>query len=335
MTGEFIFWLVIKSIIMAGVAIFFGLLYKGIDRKIVAHMQGRVGPPIRQPFLDVIKLMSKENIVPKHAIKWLFNAAPLICLASSIMLLLYIPIGGFDAILEGHGDLILILYLFAIPSIAMVAGGFASSSPYAAIGAQREVVTMISYELPLAVVIIAIAWKLSGIEGDVFSMAFIASHPIWQNVGILGLIGVIMLLISIIIVAPGELAKIPFDVAEAETEIAGGLTVEYSGRNLAMLYIADGVKIFAFASLVVALFFPYGIASLLSLSGIAATIADFLFFLLKVFLVMFFAVTLIRAGVARLRITQVVTAYWVTTTLIALLGLVLLMWDTHFNVRWL
>ena len=334
MTGGFFFWLVVKAIVITFIAIFFGLLYKGIDRKIVAHMQGRVGPPIRQPFLDVIKLMSKENIVPKHAVRWLFNAAPLICLASSVMLLLYVPWGGIDAILEGHGDLILILYLFAIPSIAMVAGGFASSSPFAAVGAQREVVTMISYELPLAVIIIGIAWKLSSIGGDVFSMAFITAHPIWENVGLLGLIGIIMLLLSMIIVAPGELAKIPFDVAEAETEIAEGLTVEYSGRNLAMFYMADGVKIFAFSALIIALFFPYGIASLLSLNGVIASIADFLFFLLKVFIVMLFSVTLIRAGVARLRITQVVTGYWVTITLIALIGLVLLMWDSHVG-RWL
>ena len=334
MTGSFVFWLVVKAIVITFIAIFFGLLYKGIDRKIVAHMQGRVGPPIRQPFLDVIKLMSKENIVPKHAVRWLFNAAPLICLASSVMLLLYVPWGGIDAILEGHGDLILILYLFAIPSIAMVAGGFASSSPFAAVGAQREVVTMISYELPLAVIIIGIAWKLSSIGGDVFSMAFITAHPIWENVGLLGLIGIIMLLLSMIIVAPGELAKIPFDVAEAETEIAEGLTVEYSGRNLAMFYMADGVKIFAFSALIIALFFPYGIASLLSLNGVIASVADFLFFLLKVFIVMLFSVTLIRAGVARLRITQVVTGYWVTITLIALIGLVLLMWDSHVG-RWL
>jgi len=335
MSGECVFWIIVKAILISFVAIFFGLLYKGIDRKLVARMQSRVGPPVRQPFLDVIKLMSKENIVPKHAIKWLFNSAPLLCLASSILLLMYIPWGNFGAVLEGHGDIILILYLFAIPSIALVAGGFASSSPYAAIGAQREIVTMISYELPLAVIIIGIAWKLSGIGGDVFTLSFITSHPIWNNVNLLGFIGLILLLLSMVVVVPGELAKVPFDVAEAETEIAGGLTVEYSGRNLAMLYMADGVRIFAFASFIVALFFPYSISSLLFIHGIEANIIDFLFFLVKVFLVMLFSITLIRAGVARLRITQVVTGYWITITLIALVGLVLLMWDVHFPVRWL
>ena len=334
MTGEFIFWLVVKAIVITFIAIFFGLLFKGIDRKIVAHMQSRVGPPIRQPFLDVIKLMSKENIVPEHAIRWLFNLAPLICLATSIMLLLYIPIGGFSPLLEGHGDIILILYLLTIPSIAMIAGGFASSSPFATVGAQREMVTMISYELPLAIVLIGIVWKLSNIGGNVFSMSFISSHPLWNSVGLLGLIGIILLLISIIIVTPGELAKVPFDVAEAETEIAGGLMVEYSGRNLALFYMADGVKIFAFSALIVAIFFPYGISSFFNLNYIASYAIDFLFFLFKVFLIMLFAISLIRAGVARLRITQVVTSYWITITLISLVGLVFLMWDNQFSIRW-
>jgi len=79
-----------------GIAIFtiiFGLLYKGIDRKLAAHMQARVGPPIRQPFWDVIKLFSKENIVPEQAVGWLFNLAPVIALASSITIMLYLPIG--------------------------------------------------------------------------------------------------------------------------------------------------------------------------------------------------------------------------------------------------
>jgi len=336
MTGELFLRVVFGTIGMAVFAILLGLSFKGIDRKIAAHMQSRIGPPLRQPFWDVGKLMMKESVVPENAVSWLFNIAPVVCLASSITLLLYIPIAGYDPLLHGHGDLILVLYLLTIPALSMVAGGFASGSPYATIGAQREMVTMMSYEFPLVVAAISIAWKMSdAFKGDIFTLSFISSHPIWDSVGLLGIAGLILILIAIVIILPAELSKIPFDVAEAETEIAGGLLVEYSGRNLAMFYLADGVKTFALSSLVVAIFFPYNLSQFFALGSIPSFAVDFLFFLLKVSLVMLFAVTLIRVGVARLRITQVVSTYWVTVTLIALLGLVLLMWDSQvLNIRW-
>ncbi len=66
----------------------FGLIYKGIDRKIAARMQGRIGPPLKQPFLDVRKLFVKENIVPENAVDWVFNLAPLLGLVSCITILL-------------------------------------------------------------------------------------------------------------------------------------------------------------------------------------------------------------------------------------------------------
>jgi len=320
-----------------GIAIFaivFGLLYKGIDRKLAAHMQARVGPPIRQPFWDVIKLFSKENIVPEQAVGWLFNLAPVIALASSITIMLYLPIGSFGPILSTEGDLILILYLLMIPSLAMVLGGFASGSPYATIGAQREMVLMMSLEFPLAVVIISLAWRLreAGVSNP-FSLVSISSNPIWNNVGIVGIVGCLILLLALLLITPGELSKIPFDVPEAETEIAEGLLAEYSGRNLAMFYLADAVKTIVVASLIVALFFPYNLSPFLSLSGIAAYTVDFLFYLFKLFLVILFAVTMVRVGVARLKIDQVTSVYWVNLTLLALIGLVLLMFDRILTMK--
>ncbi len=336
MTGELFFKVVMGTIGMGIFAILLGLSFKGIDRKIAAHMQSRVGPPLRQPFWDVGKLLFKDSVLPANAVSWLFNLAPVVCLASSITLLLYIPIAGYGPLLQGHGDLVLILYLLTIPALSMVAGGFASGSPFAAVGAQREMVTMMSYEFPLAVAVVSIAWKMSdAFNGDVFTLSFISSNPIWGSVGLLGIIGIILILLSIVIVLPAELSKIPFDVAEAETEIAGGLLVEYSGRNLALFYLADGVKTFALASLVVAIFFPYGISQFFAFGDIPSFAIDFLFFLLKVSLVMLFAVTLVRVAVARLRITQVVSTYWIVVTLMALLGLVMLMWDSQIlTIRW-
>jgi NADH-quinone oxidoreductase subunit H len=320
---------IIGTIGLAAFGLFGGLLYKGFDRKISAHMQSRIGPPIIQPFLDVSKFMIKDSVQPERALTWLYNAAPIASLASVITVLLYLPFGGltFTPILSGHGDLILVVYLLILPALAMVAGGFASSSPFATVGAQRKMVTMMSYEFPLAVVAVAIAWKLNQLyPGEsVFGLAFIYSHPLWGHVGPAGIIGMLLLLFSLIVVTPGQLATVPFDIDEASPEIAEGLTAEYSGRNFALFYLADAVKMVAVGTLTVALFFPYDLSPLIGISSPAGSFIDFVFFLLKLFLVTTLTVTLTRVAVARLKISQVPTSYWGATTAIALVGLILLL----------
>jgi len=339
MLAQTIITVIFGTIILALVGIFLGLLYKGIDRKIAAHMQGRIGPPIVQPFRDVRKLFTKENIIPENAVPWVFNLAPLVGLVGAISILLYIPIipqqtGGFAPLIPVGGDLILILYLLMIPSLAMVIGGFASGSPYATVGAQREMTTMIAYEFPLAIIIITIVWRLSAIatEGNAFALSFIAANPIWNIVGPLGFFGCIILLLVLLVVTPAELSKIPFDSPEAETEIAGGLLTEYSGRNLGMFYLTDGVKTVVMGSIIVALFFPYNLSPLLGLEGIPAIAIDVIFFLVKLFLIILFSVTLIRVAIARLKIDQIVYTYWIPLTLLALVGLICIMWDGQFGL---
>jgi formate hydrogenlyase subunit 4 len=312
-----------------------GLWYVGIDRVVAARMQARIGPPVRQPFLDMAKLMSKQNIVPANAIPWLFNGAPLVALAGAITLLLYVPLAsfGFLPVLGAYGDLVLILYLLALPALAMVVGGLASGSPYATIGAQREMVTMIAYELPLATTIVAFAWRLvqAGATAP-FSLATLAATPIWSLVGPLGAVGVLLLLVCMILVVPGELGRIPFDSPEAETELAGGLIVEYSGRNLALFYLSLAVKTIVVMALIVALFFPWSLSALLGVGAVLPAIAlDVAFFLLKTLVVLFFSVTLIRVSVARFRINQVVNIYWKALGALSILGLILVIADAHIR----
>jgi formate hydrogenlyase subunit 4 len=313
-----------------------GLVFMGIERKFAARMQARIGPPIRQPFRDVAKLLAKDSVVPENAIPLLFNMAPVLALASSIVILLYIPMGGFLPVLAGYGDLILVMYLLTVPALALVTGGFASGSPYATVGSQREMVTMMSYELPLAIAIIAIAWRLAaaGIAYP-FSLATIAGTAsgitIWSVVGPLGIIGCILLLIVLAWVTPAELSRVPCDTPEAETELCGGLLVEYSGRNLALFYLAQGVKTVAMAALAVALFLPWNISWFVALSPNAAFAADFVFFLLKILAVIFFSVSVIRVGMARFRITHVVAIYWGYLGALGLLGLIFVVLDAYIG----
>ncbi len=321
--------LIVGPVIIASLGVVFGLLYLGVDRKLVAHMQGRIGPPIIQPFRDVDKLFMKESIIPDSAISWLFKGAPILCMIGTTAMLLYIPLFGQNAMLTGFGDAIVVMYLITIPSLAMVIGGFASSSPYATVGAQREMVMMMSYELPLAMVIVLIAWRIGFVtNANPFMLSTMAAYPIWNLVGPLGAVGFLILLIVMLVVTPGELGRIPFDVAEAETELAGGLLVEYSGRNLALFYVSSAVKSFAIVALIVGLFFPYSLSPLLGISAtIPAVIVNLLFFLVKVFVIMFICVMLIRSALARFKIDQASKFYIWVLGAISVLGMALIILD--------
>jgi len=98
-------------------------------------------------------------------------------------------------------------------------------------------VVLMSYEFPLAVAIVSLGWRIGhATTANPFMFSTIAEYPIWSLVGPLGIVGSLILLFTLLVVTSGKGAKVPFDVAEAETEIAGGILVEYSGRNLCVLH---------------------------------------------------------------------------------------------------
>ncbi len=315
--------------LVALLGLFFALLFNGIDRRLAARMQARIGPPIRQPFIDLKKLLMKENIVPDTAVKWVFNLMPVIALTASLLLLLYIPLFGLPPLFSPYSDIILIMYVLLIPALALVLGGFSSGSPYASIGAQRETVLMMSYEFALAVVAVSIAWIFSvfapGSNG--FSLAVVSTTPVWALVGPIGWLGLLLLFVSLLMVMPAELGRIPADIAEAKTEIADGILVEYSGVNLALLHLAQFVRTFAFASIIVALFLPWNLSDFAAMNGITALTANALFFLLKAFIVMFVGAIFISVAVARFKVDQAARAYWGPVVSIALLGLALVAFE--------
>ena len=315
MIDALIEFLLIPIVALAGIII--GLFYKGIDRILVARMQKRVGPPLTQPFRDVAKLIIKDNIVPDNSVEWIFNSMPIIALSFSVLILLYLPIGGIQPLLGAEGDIILVLYLFIVPALSLALGGFSSGSPYANIGSKREMIKLMSYELPLAVVIVSIVWILStrGVANP-FSLFAITSTPVWSMVGPLGLIGLIIMLAVMLFVMPAELNSTPFDVPSASSELAGGILAEYSGRNLALFYMADAVKVVAVGSLVIALFLPWGISGMFAIVGVYGLVLDVIFFLFKLFVVIFIGSTVMRTVAARFSITRVVYVYWTQSFLI-------------------
>ena len=289
-----------------------GMLLCGIDRKIVAKMQKRVGPPVLQPFYDFFKLCGKETIVPAAASGMVFMAAPIVGLAALVVLQLFIPIHGFTAF-SGMADVIVILYLLLIPAMAAMLGGAASGSPYAGIGLSREMVTVISCELPLVLVLLAVG-KVAGGDSVTFSMSNIVKFQL-DNGSLITHASLIPAAIAFLLIIPGETGSHPFDTAEAETEICEGLLAEYSGGPLAVFKLTNSIKLLTMTSLFTALFLG-GI-------GVGIPAVDALIMFAFSVVITIVTVSLVHAVTARLKIEQVFKYYWTIVTALALVSLVM------------
>ena len=276
-----------------------GLFLAGIDRKVIAHMQKRIGPPIVQPTYDFFKLMGKETIVPARANKLVFLGAPILGFVSLALIMLFVPIFGFTAF-SGDADLIVILYLITISGVALIAGGSASGSPYAGIGISREMVTMMSYELPFVLVLLAVAKKVGG-ASLVFSMDAVAA---WQaeNTCMAFQWSMIPAAIAFLLIIPAEVGMQPFDVAEAETEICEGPLIEYSGAALGVFKLNTAMKMCIMTGLFTSLFF----------GGIRTGYIwlDAIVFVAISAVVTLICITTVHAVTARLKIEHLFKFFW-------------------------
>ena len=292
-----------------------GMLLCGIDRKLVAKMQKRVGPPILQPFYDFFKLCGKETIVPAAASKTTFLMAPLVGLAALVVIQLFIPVFSFSAF-SGMADVIVILYLLLIPAMSIILGGAASGSPYAGVGLSREMVTIISCELPLVLVLLAVAKTVGSAMGTglCFSLSDIAAYQA-MNGSLITKLSMIPAAAAMLLIIPGETGNHPFDAAEAETEICEGLLAEYSGAPLGVFKLSHAIKMLTLTSLFVALFLG-GLGT-----GIVALDAIILFLLCVVLTAV--SISLVHAITARLKIEQIFKFYWTLVSGLALISLVL------------
>ncbi len=314
-----------------------GLLLAGIDRKLVARMQKRVGPPILQPFYDFFKLCGKKTIVPAAANKTVFLMAPLLGLASLVVLQLFIPVFRFQiAAFSNVADVIVILYLLLIPAVSIIMGGASTGSPYAGIGLSREMVTVLACELPLVLVLLSVGryvgTAIGATDGISFSLSQIVGYQL-EGGSLITKASLIPAAIAFLLVIPGETGNHPFDAAEAETEICEGMLAEYSGAPLGVFKLSHAIKMLTMTSLFVMLFFGGvgagvdNLVALIGLTGGAATavtiILDILLMFLLCVVVTAVGISLVHAVTARLKIEQIFKYYWTVVSALALLSLVL------------
>lgn len=281
-------------------ALIVGLLLKGLDRKMEARLQRRIGPPVNQPFLDVAKLLTKETVVPDTAHAATFFAAPIIGLTGMAVCAALLPVPGVFNGMSNMGDMLVYFYLLPLPAIALMVAGSASGSPFGAIGFTREMTIMFAYEIPLLMVILAVAMKVGQGNGAEFSLGAVVAYQ-HANGSFAFNWAMIPALLAYLAVLPGTMGAVPFDVPEAETEIIEGPLLEYSGPALAFFHIASALKTVVVLGLGVVLFFPGTIGD--------SIVLNLLWFVFKCLVLMFVSLTLVKSATGRFRVEQAFSFY--------------------------
>jgi len=257
---------------------------------------------------DIIKLLGKETLIPKGASKTTFLMAPVIGLASVVLASTLLWLNNMNTANNTFiGDLIVAVYLFTIPSISIIMGGFASKNPYASLGASREMKLILSYELPFVLAILVPVIK----SGLTIRLVDILDFQALNGVIIGSWSGFIAWFVAIMCMQ-AKLALVPFDIPEAETEIVGGPLIEYSGSGLAIYRLMKNMLLFVLPFFIIVLF----------MGGIRLDGIHLLYGFLKI-IGLVALVTVIRNTNPRVRIDQAMKFFWGPMTLLALWAVLL------------
>ncbi|HEX3010644.1 MAG TPA: NADH-quinone oxidoreductase subunit H [Syntrophomonadaceae bacterium] len=274
-------------------------LLDGLIRRFKAVIHSRQGPPIMQTYYDLFKLMIKEDARPTNDA--VFNWTPVVCLAAMLLAAMFTPFGRHDS-LGFAGDVILQIYLLSIPGIAIMLAGMSTGSPYAMLGASREMTLVLTTEPVLSIALFTMALKANS-----FVLSDISKWSAFNGWSVSSIVAGLAFFLAM----QSEMAKVPFDIAEAETEIMEGPFVEHSGPKLALFKMALYCKVFIYASLFLDVFFPG--------PSLSFTLLDIVLHLFKVIAVIL-VVELIELVNPRLRIDQA-TNYFKGVAVLALFGL--------------
>jgi len=290
-----------------GLTAVLGLLASWIDRKITARVQYRVGPPLLQPFFDIVKLLGKELLIPEGTSRATFLSAPVVGFASVILVSTILWMNNLNTHSTFIGDLIVVVYLLTIPSMSLILGAFASRNPLASVGASREMKLILSYELPflLAVSVVIIKSNFAIRLGDILNQQI-------QNGAVIQSFSGVLAFIVCVFCVQAKLGLVPFDMAEAETELIGGTIIEYSGSALAIFKLMKSMLLFALPFFLVILF----------MGGFQISGIGFLYSFLK-YIGVLALLTVIRNTNPRVRIDHAVRFFWRKMTLLAVLAVVL------------
>jgi NAD(P)H-quinone oxidoreductase subunit 1 len=317
-------WIPIPMIVMILVASVFALVCTWLERKISAAAQQRIGPEYMGPFgvlvplADVGKLIIKESVTPALADPLLFGLAPVIVFVSVFLCYLVVPFGQNLIITDLGTGIFFMIAISSVAPIGLLMAGYSSNNKYSLLGGLRAAAQSISYEIPLALAVLAVVMMsnaLSTIEiVNQQAGLGILSWNIWRQP-----IGFVIFLIA----ALAECERLPFDLPEAEEELVAGYQTEYSGINFMLFYGGSYANLFLAGLLVAVLYLggwemPFPINAIANFLGVSdgtpwwqiiAAFVGITMTLLKAYFFVFLAV-LLRWTVPRVRIDQLLDLGW-------------------------
>ncbi len=263
-------------------------LYEGVMRKLKAAIHSRKGPPITQPYLDLLKLLGKEDLRTAGGV--LYGVAPALSLGSVLLLALLVPMGARTPLGFG-GDIVVLLYVAAMSAVLLMLTAFGSASPYAAVGGSREMMMLLAVE-PVMVVALVVGALKAGTLATGGIVAFQLAHGPTISMALAG--------IAFLLALQAQAGKLPFDIPEADQELMGGPLIEQSGPRLALFRWTMWSKQLVLALLLVELFVPW--------PGTGRFAIDLGLTLVKA-LVVLVAVALVDVVNPRLRVDQAMGYY--------------------------
>jgi NADH-quinone oxidoreductase subunit H len=234
-----------------------------LERKILAHMQVRLGPMrvgphgLLQPIADALKLLLKEDIIPAEADKTVFWVAPFIVVLAAFTVFVVVPFGPTHAITDMNIGILFMLGVSSLSVLGIVTAGWASNSHYPLIGALRSSAQMVSYEVAMGLAVVSVILMTSLNEastGTLSMIGIVEAQQAQQQWFVfkffpLGLIGFFIFAVAMV----AETNRAPFDLPEAESELTAGFHTEYSGFRWSLFFLAEYSAMIAVSSIAVTL----------------------------------------------------------------------------------
>lgn len=260
MTQPSMYTLAACALIQAVVLMALSPLFSGFSRVMRAKMQSRQGPGILQDYRDIFKLLRRQDVAPEHS-GGVFRVMPFVLLGTMLVVAMALPMITDFSPFGGGGDIITLLYLFAVFRFFFSLAGLDSGSPFAGIGASRELTLGILVEPTLFLALLVVALIAGSTNIGNISIDLANGHWAFPTATALALVACAFATFV-------EMGKIPFDVAEAEQELQEGPLTEYSGAGLALVKWGISLKQVVVAALFLSIFIPFGKATSFSALGL-------------------------------------------------------------------